>query len=80
MLVSFAQTASIDITGSQSMALFHMIDAVRPGGLTGILPASPAGYRELLCTTIRPLLVFRARFPAYDGTTKTQRREEEEFS
>nr|VFJ68525.1 MAG: hypothetical protein BECKFM1743A_GA0114220_104756 [Candidatus Kentron sp. FM]VFJ76962.1 MAG: hypothetical protein BECKFM1743C_GA0114222_109553 [Candidatus Kentron sp. FM]VFK10590.1 MAG: hypothetical protein BECKFM1743B_GA0114221_1014511 [Candidatus Kentron sp. FM] len=35
---------------------------------------------RLRCTTIRPFLVFCARFPAYDGTTKTQRHEEEEFS
>nr|VFK05598.1 MAG: hypothetical protein BECKFM1743B_GA0114221_1000229 [Candidatus Kentron sp. FM] len=30
-----------------------------------------------LRTTIRPFLVFCARFPAYDGTTKTQRHEED---
>ena len=37
------------------------IDAVR-AKLTGILPASPADYREPLCTTIRPFLVFYVRF------------------
>nr|VFJ69412.1 MAG: hypothetical protein BECKFM1743C_GA0114222_105211 [Candidatus Kentron sp. FM] len=44
------------------MALFDMIDAVRPGGLTSILPASPADYTEPLYTTIRPFLVFCVRF------------------